>query len=668
MFRFSGISQNVGINATGATPNSSAGLDVDFTGKGVLVPRVTLTITTSNSPVTSPATSLIVYNTATVNDVTPGYYYWDGAKWLRLINTGNNAGTEWLLAGNAGTNPPTDFIGTTDAKDFVMKTNGVERMRISSAGLAGINTSPAGAYLKISSSNASYDGMDAFHTSGSTTSAFNAVEGNVTNGAYTTATGYLGYHNTNNKTFSVYGNGGDLAGMFNGKVGVNSVSTALTSSDIEVRNNVAGANPVDVFLRQTTSNTLLNSILGNLDFGDDYNTSSQARIQVLRDAASSSSTDLPTAFAFSNMADGGNTLTERMRIANNGNVGINTTNPTMMLDVAGSSTTAGDAVIRGVSTGNGAVYGIKGSITSTTNTAAGVFGLASGTSGQIHGVLGQTYSTTGNSSGVRGYAGGATGTTFGVWGENNSTSSGATGVYGISTQSTGNVNGVWGDVSSTTAGASGVYATSSGGSGTYGMYAANTGNNGNGLYGECSVGAGAYGIWGKSTTGYAGYFNGNVHVAGTLSKSAGAFKIDHPLDPANKYLIHSFVESPDMMNVYNGNVITDENGEAIINLPSYFQAENIDYKYQLTVIGQFAQAIVLKEISDNHFTIKTDKSNVKVSWQVTGVRNDLYAQKNRIVNEVEKTGEERGKYIHPELYGLGYNMSIESLRGKKEQK
>jgi hypothetical protein len=270
-------------------------------------------------------------------------------------------------------------------------------------------------------------------------------------------------------------------------------------------------------------------------------------------------------------------------------------------------------------------------VTSTTNSAAGVFGLASGGSGQVHGVLGQTYSSTGNSSGVRGYAGSGSGTTFGVWGENISSGAGSAGVYG----------------------------TSTGGSGAYGVYATNTGNNGNGLFSECSVGAGAYGIWGKSTTGEAGHFTGNVTVTGTLAKGAGSFKIDHPLDPANKYLYHSFVESPDMMNVYNGNITTDASGEATVSLPSYFETENMDYKYLLTVIGQFAQAIVAKEISENKFEIKTDKPNVKVSWQVTGVRNDKYAQKHRIIPEVEKTGEEKGKYIHPELFGFGEDMSID---------
>jgi hypothetical protein len=87
----------------------------------------------------------------------------------------------------------------------------------------------------------------------------------------------------------------------------------------------------------------------------------------------------------------------------------------------------------------------------------------------------------------------------------------------------------------------------------------------------------------------AGYFEGDVHVTGTLSKSGGSFQIDHPLDPENKYLYHSFVESPDMMNVYNGNVTTDSRGFAHITMPDWFEALNGDFRYQLTTIGQPAQ-------------------------------------------------------------------------------
>jgi hypothetical protein len=158
----------------------------------------------------------------------------------------------------------------------------------------------------------------------------------------------------------------------------------------------------------------------------------------------------------------------------------------------------------------------------------------------------------------------------------------------------------------------------------------------------------------------AAVFFGNVDVVGTLSKSAGSFKIDHPQDPANKYLVHSFVESPDMMNVYNGNIKTDASGKAIIQLPAYFQAENIEFKYQLTIVDetQFAMARVSKKIGNNEFEIMTDKPNIEVSWQVTGVRNDVYAQAHRIVPEVEKSAQEKGNYLHPELLGQPITKKI----------
>ena len=132
-------------------------------------------------------------------------------------------------------------------------------------------------------------------------------------------------------------------------------------------------------------------------------------------------------------------------------------------------------------------------------------------------------------------------------------------------------------------------------------------------------------------------------VTGNITKGGGSFKIDHPLDPENKYLYHSFVESPDMMNIYNGNVTTDASGRAVVELPEWFDALNREFRYQLTVIGTFAQAIVLEKIKDNRFVIATDVPDVEVSWQVTGIRHDPYAEKNRIPVEEDKPEAERGK-------------------------
>lgn len=320
-------SQNVGINATGAVPNADAGLDVNFSDKGLLIPRVNITsLTAFNPPITSGGntTSLLVYNTNTTTGV--GYYYWDGGKWVKLLVSGNPSDS-WLTLGNAGTTAGTHFLGTTDNVDMVFKTNNIERMRILSNGRVGINTaSPGSYYLDVLSNNSSIDGIRGHHTSGSAASAFAAVTGSVSNSAYNTATGYLGYHNSNNVTFGVYGLNGDLAGMFSGKVGINSISTNLTNYDLEVRNNTS-ANPSNVLLRATAQKPNINDVLTNLDFGDSYVSTAQAKIQVLRDAAASSASDLPTAIGFWTTNDGAATPTEKMRITNNGNVGIGTTAP-----------------------------------------------------------------------------------------------------------------------------------------------------------------------------------------------------------------------------------------------------------------------------------------------------------------------------------------------------
>ena len=188
-----------------------------------------------------------------------------------------------------------------------------------------------------------------------------------------------------------------------------------------------------------------------------------------------------------------------------------------------------------------------------------------------------------------------------------------------------------------------------------------------GVVGEAFVDGAAfnYGVYGSAANGdvnWAGYFDGNVFsdgdmfVSGFLSKAGGSFRIDHPLDPENKYLSHSFVESPDMMNIYNGNVTTDEKGYATVALPEWFGTLNRDFRYQLTPIGTFAQAIIAKEISNNEFVIQTDKPNVRISWQVTGIRQDRWANANRIQVEQDKPAQNRGMYLHPELYGAPHEM------------
>lgn len=147
--------QNVGINTTGASADASAILDISTTGfpandqKGLLIPRVELVQKSNPSPVAAPANSLLIYNTITINDVYPGYYYWNGVQWVRLIQDDDLNGLAWLITGNSGTNPASHFLGTTDNTDFVLRTNNLERMRVTNAGRVGINNATPNALTML---------------------------------------------------------------------------------------------------------------------------------------------------------------------------------------------------------------------------------------------------------------------------------------------------------------------------------------------------------------------------------------------------------------------------------------------------------------------------------------------------------------------------------------
>jgi hypothetical protein len=292
------------------------------------------------------------------------------------------------------------------------------------------------------------------------------------------------------------------------------------------------------------------------------------------------------------------------------------------------------------------------------DTSAAIYGFANSALSCYKGGIFGTYNTSNYGVGVQGigyqglaYADAAAGafpnltssTDIGVYG-----SAANAGVVGVSQAGSG-VRGH----SATSSGVLGYStATTTGGTvgvgNTIGVFANSV------TLGTATVPTTRYGIYGQAsgaTTNWAGYFNGNVSVVGSIAKGSGTFKIDHPLDPEHKYLYHSFVESPDMMNIYNGNITTDANGYATVEMPGYFDALNKDFRYQLTVIGTFAQAIVKNEMQGNTFTIQTNQPNVKVSWMVTGVRHDKYAEAHRVVAEVPKEAENQGRYLHAKEWG-----------------
>ena len=225
---------------------------------------------------------------------------------------------------------------------------------------------------------------------------------------------------------------------------------------------------------------------------------------------------------------------------------------------------------------------------------------------------------------------------------------------GVIAQGGGNNNGTggvgvfaFGGISANSSGGSGVLAF--GGTG-------NTVGRSGGIAIEAFSGRGENG----ATPGLAGKFDGNVEVTGVLSKGGGSFKIDHPLDPENKYLSHSFVESPDMKNIYDGVVSLDQNGEAVVEMPEWFGTLNRDFRYLLTAVGAPMPGLyIAEEITNNRFKISGGMAGMKVSWQVTGIRQDAWANKNRIKVEEDKSELERGHYLHPEAFGKAEERSVE---------
>jgi len=277
-----------------------------------------------------------------------------------------------------------------------------------------------------------------------------------------------------------------------------------------------------------------------------------------------------------------------------------------------------------------------------------------GTARFSSGVAGFTSADSDRAAGVFG-AGPAVGVAGGVNGSNTAPS-GLVGVYGTGSngQSLGGI-GVFGEsdtgdgVLGQSTSSSGVGGFSTTGAGVLGVSSQNVG-----LLG-ISNGTGVVALGGAA----AGTFFGNVSVTGSLSKGGGGFTIDHPADPANRYLRHSFVESAEMKNLYDGIAACDSNGETEIVLPDWFESLNADVRYQLTPVGAPAPGLhISEELSGNRFKVAGGTPGLKVSWQVSGVRRDAWATANPLRTEEDKTGADRGRYLHPEAHGQPAENSV----------
>lgn len=219
------------------------------------------------------------------------------------------------------------------------------------------------------------------------------------------------------------------------------------------------------------------------------------------------------------------------------------------------------------------------------------------------------------------------------------------------------------------------------GPGVAGSAASGTGvtgssESGRGVCGQSDTGPGVVAVSNEGTAfvamgaeGGAGHFIGDVFVQGTLRKNGGQFVIDHPLDPANRYLNHAFVESAEMKNLYDGVVELDERGEAEIALEDWCEALNQDFRYQLTPIGGPAPDLhVARELSGNRFAIAGGEPRMRVSWQLTGVRHDPYALAHPLEVDEEKPEQERGYYLSPDLYDQPADRGIAWAREPRQMR
>lgn len=316
-----------------------------------------------------------------------------------------------------------------------------------------------------------------------------------------------------------------------------------------------------------------------------------------------------------------------------------------------SDSTSGRGVYGLASATSGTTYGRR--FVSESSSGTGVYGEASASSGATYG--GRFFSLSNSGTGAYGEASSSSGTTYGVYGRSNSTE--GRGVYGRASATTGYCYGGWFESASTegrgvlgwasatsgsTIGVAGESASSAYGVGVFGW-----------AYAESGI---TYGVYGQSDcpNGYGVYSRGRFAATGTKS-----FQIDHPLNPENAVLNHYSAEGPEPYNIYRGTVVLDARGEAWVQLPDYFEAINRDPTITLTPVGApMPNLHVAVEVQDNRFKIAGGVPGKKVFWRVEAVRNDRWVQEYGYQTEQPKPIEQRGKYLHPELYGQPKELGI----------
>jgi len=602
-----------------------AGLDITSTTTGLLIPRVALTSLLAQAPVLNPQTGNIPESTLVYHDgtgsINAGFYYWDGARWVLLTTTES---TDWTVLGNNGITA-SNFIGTINAADFVVKTTNTDRMRILAAGNIGVGQAAPTASLDVKGnliigSSAKWSGSANAQANGV------IIEGQTVIGADgsgdPTSLGFLTTYdsNTNNTAIAgittaaasassvgVYGvSGFDNTGVygFNSATGtgVNGTTTGKgfgvygTSGEdgLGVYGTVPGTgngSGVYGYIPETATG------YGTAVYG--YNTSpSGVAGQFTVDNINATDYSVAAFVQYNGTVNngtygGGNALEVQHNGTNGNGFDIFMGDPTAAAGAANTITEYSAIAVSHMATGS-SPNGTKNAISASSNSDDPTIRAVN--SGTDNGVAIQGYVAPNAANFFR------------------------TAITGTSVE----VASVGPPITFEAGRGVGVYG--------YGGWA--------GIYGQAASGS-SWGIYSASDTGAAG---------------AKSFVIDYPLDPANKTLRHYSVESNEVTNMYRGNVQLDNSGNATVTLPKYFSAINKNISYSLTGIGTPIHPYVSKEQENNMFQV-SGAPNTKVSWVVYAKRNDptiqYFNKTSDYDNEVsDKPAGMRGKYYTPEAYGL----------------
>lgn len=258
-------------------------------------------------------------------------------------------------------------------------------------------------------------------------------------------------------------------------------------------------------------------------------------------------------------------------------------------------------------------------------------------------------------------------TNIGVYGNGN-TSDQSWGVYGVSkaTKGTGVVGAGNSVNGQTLADGSGI-AGSSNNVGVYG-YGDATANSA-GIYGMSEATGSGVGVIGDDmgVADWGGLFFGNLGANGDfIASGTKNFLIDNPANPSEELLRHTCIESPEALLIYRGKVKLNSDGEAIVEMPSYFKAlaDEDNASVQITCIGKpFPIGYDLGK-DGNTFVVYGD-ANREVSWMLMAERDDPYMQNHNNDVIIKKDGSfkniKAGTYLYPELYGESKDKSYKSL-------